>query len=111
MPSSAPCFPVPGDDELPGNLQSLFRKAREKLGFVPNVFRQYAYRPERFSAWFAHYLPLHDSPMGRQVGKPGADCPVTEHVASRLLRLPLFTSLAVDEQDRVIESVLRFRCG
>lgn len=60
MPSSAPFFPVPGDDELPGNLQSLFRKAREKLGFVPNVFRQYAYRPERFSAWFAHYLPLHD---------------------------------------------------
>ena len=60
MPPSAPFFPVPGDDELPGDLQSLFRKAREKLGFVPNVFRQYAYRPERFSTWFAHYLPLHD---------------------------------------------------
>lgn len=55
-----PFFPVPEDDELPGNLQSLFRKAKEKLGFVPNVFRQYAYRPERFSAWFAHFLPLHE---------------------------------------------------
>ena len=60
MPSSEPFFPVPTDEELPGNLQSLFRKAREKLGFVPNVFRHYAYRPDRFSTWFAHYLPLHD---------------------------------------------------
>lgn len=55
-----PFFPVPRDADLPSNLQSLFRKAKESLGFVPNVFRQYAYRPERFSAWFAHFLPLHE---------------------------------------------------
>ena len=34
-------------------------KARERLGFVPNVFRVYAFRPERLSAWFAHYRQLH----------------------------------------------------
>ena len=28
--------------------------ARE-IGFVPNVFRTYAFRPERLSAWFAHF--------------------------------------------------------
>lgn len=57
---TTPFFPIPTDDELPDNLRSLFTKAREKLGFVPNVFRSYAYRPQRFSTWFAHYLPLHD---------------------------------------------------
>lgn len=53
-------FPVPPEDELPDNLRSLFRKARERVGFVPNVFRVYSFRPERLSAWFAHYKQLHE---------------------------------------------------
>ena len=32
-------FPVPEESELPENLHGLFRKARETVGFVPNVFR------------------------------------------------------------------------
>ncbi len=52
-------FPVPGESELPESLQKLFGKARESIGFVPNVFRAYSYRPERFSAWFNHYKQLH----------------------------------------------------
>ena len=39
-------FPVPEESELPEDLQGLFRKAREKIGFVPNVFRAYSFRPE-----------------------------------------------------------------
>lgn len=53
-------FPVPAPDELPEDLQSLFRKAEEQLGFVPNVFRVYSFRPERLSAWFSHYRQLHE---------------------------------------------------
>jgi uncharacterized peroxidase-related enzyme len=52
-------FPVPNEGELPDGLRGLFAKARERLGFVPNVFRVYAFRPERLSAWFAHYRQLH----------------------------------------------------
>lgn len=52
-------FPVPADAELPDGLRGLFTKARERLGFVPNVFRVYAYRPERLSAWFSHFRLLH----------------------------------------------------
>jgi uncharacterized peroxidase-related enzyme len=48
-------FPVPGDDELEEPEQKLFAKAREKIGFVPNVFRAYVWRRERFRAWFAHF--------------------------------------------------------
>jgi uncharacterized peroxidase-related enzyme len=57
-------FPVPDEDELPADLRSLFAKARERLGFVPNVFRVYSYRPERLSAWFAHFRQLHQ-PTGQ----------------------------------------------
>ena len=57
-------FPVPEESELPADLQGLFRAARERIGFVPNVFRTYAYRPERLSAWFAHFRLLHERRRG-----------------------------------------------
>jgi uncharacterized peroxidase-related enzyme len=53
-------FPVPDEDSLPEDLRKLFAKARERLGFVPNVFRAYSYRPERLSAWFTHFRSLHE---------------------------------------------------
>jgi len=53
-------FPIPPEDSLPENLQGLFRKARERIGFVPNVFRVFSFRPERLSAWFAHFKQLHE---------------------------------------------------
>jgi len=53
-------FPVPDETDPPAQLRGLFDKARERLGFVPNVFRVYAFRPERLSAWFAHYRQLHE---------------------------------------------------
>ncbi len=53
-------FPVPEQADLPPDLRSLFAKARERLGFVPNVFRVYAFRPQRLGAWFAHYRQLHE---------------------------------------------------
>ena len=53
-------FPVPDEADLPADLLSLFAKARERLGFVPNVFRVYAFRPQRLSAWFSHYRQLHE---------------------------------------------------
>ncbi len=52
-------FPVPGEEDLPADLQKLFAKAKENLGFVPNVFRTYSYRPDRLRTWFAHFKSLH----------------------------------------------------
>src|SRR3954464_2051587 len=57
-------FPVPDEPDLPPELQGLFRAARERIGFVPNVFRTYAFRPERLSAWFAHFRMLHEETPG-----------------------------------------------
>ncbi len=53
-------FPVPDESALPERLQGLFAKARASLGFVPNVFRAYSFRPERLSLWFAHFKALHE---------------------------------------------------
>jgi dTDP-4-amino-4,6-dideoxygalactose transaminase len=56
-----------------------------------------------------HYLPLHLSNMGRQFGGRIGDCPVTEAVSDRLLRLPLFAGLEKDELSAIIETVIQFR--
>ena len=57
-----------------------------------------------------HYLPLHLSDMGLRFGGRVGDCPVTESVSERLLRLPFFTGLTEAEQERVVETILAFRC-
>jgi uncharacterized peroxidase-related enzyme len=53
-------FPIPAEASLPDRIQSLFAKARDRIGFLPNVFANYSYRPERFSAWFSHFHQLHE---------------------------------------------------
>jgi dTDP-4-amino-4,6-dideoxygalactose transaminase len=56
-----------------------------------------------------HYLPLHLSDMGRKFGGKEGDCPVTEDVASRLVRLPFYNRLTGGEQAEVVEAVKSFR--
>jgi dTDP-4-amino-4,6-dideoxygalactose transaminase len=56
-----------------------------------------------------HYLPLHLSDMGiKYGGKPG-DCPVTESVSDRLVRLPFYNTLTDEDQKRVIEAIQEFK--
>jgi len=56
-----------------------------------------------------HYLPLHLSDMGRRFGGREGDCPVTEAVSDRLVRLPFFHDLTGNDQSRVIKAVHSFR--
>lgn len=55
-----------------------------------------------------HYVPLHTSIMGRKLGYEEGDCPVTERISDRLVRLPLYASISNDDQAKVIEQVLAF---
>lgn len=55
-----------------------------------------------------HYLPLHLSEMGRKMGGRVGDCPVTESVSDRLLRLPFYNDLSELDQQRIIDTILRF---
>jgi dTDP-4-amino-4,6-dideoxygalactose transaminase len=56
-----------------------------------------------------HYLPLHLSPMGLKLGGRPGDCPVSETMSDRLLRLPFFNSLDPASQGRVIDAIREFR--
>jgi dTDP-4-amino-4,6-dideoxygalactose transaminase len=52
-----------------------------------------------------HYVPLHRSPMGRRFGGRDGDCPVTEEVSPRLLRLPFYHELTEDDQAYVVDAI------
>ena len=68
-----------------------------------------AHLAERQIGAVFHYQPLHLSKIGRQLGGVVGDCPVTEHAGDCLVRLPLFNTLTIDEQSRVIEAVQAFK--
>ncbi len=55
-----------------------------------------------------HYVPLHISPRGRQFGGRDGDCPVTEDVSARLLRLPFFNNLDTPDQERIVAALHEF---
>jgi dTDP-4-amino-4,6-dideoxygalactose transaminase len=58
-----------------------------------------------------HYLPLNVSVMGQRLGGKPGDCPVTEDISARLLRLPFFNALSADEQGEVIAALTAFACA
>jgi dTDP-4-amino-4,6-dideoxygalactose transaminase len=56
------------------------------------------------------YMPLHSSPMGQNFGYHANDLPVTEDLASRIVRLPFYTDLQGESLKYCIDgmqSVLR----
>jgi len=55
-----------------------------------------------------HYLPLHLSEMGIRFGGKVGDCPVTEDVSERLLRLPFYNDLSQADQEQVINAICEF---
>lgn len=56
-----------------------------------------------------HYLPLHLSEMGIKFGGKPGDCPVTESISDRIVRLPFYNTLTEDEQYRVLEGIELFQ--
>lgn len=55
-----------------------------------------------------HYVPLHSSPAGRQFGRVESPLRVTELLAERLLRLPLWIGLDSSQQEKVVGALQQF---
>jgi dTDP-4-amino-4,6-dideoxygalactose transaminase len=53
-----------------------------------------------------HYVPLHSAPGGRRVAAHPTECPVTDDISGRLLRLPFYTDLTDEDAQRVVETFL-----
>ena len=53
--SPASRFGEPAETELPDDIREIYATNQAKLGFVPNVFRAYARRPEHFRAFMTYH--------------------------------------------------------
>ncbi len=56
-----------------------------------------------------HYTPLHLSEAGRKYAARPSNCPVTEEVSERLLRLPFYNDLSESDQDQVTGAIASCR--
>jgi uncharacterized peroxidase-related enzyme len=62
--SPASRFGEPPEDALPDDIREIYETNRGKIGFVPNVFRAYAQRPEHFRAFMMYHDVLMKGPSG-----------------------------------------------
>lgn len=53
-----------------------------------------------------HYIPLHSSPAGQRYGRSHGSLKNTEQYSERLIRLPLWIELTIEQQNRVVECLL-----
>lgn len=51
------------------------------------------------------YVPLHSSPYGRKLGYKPEDCPITEDISARLLRLPLYADMTKNDAQYVVDTI------
>ncbi len=52
-----------------------------------------------------HYIPLHSSPGGKRYGRGHGDLSMTIQQSERLMRLPLWFDMSVEQQDRVVTTL------
>jgi len=52
-----------------------------------------------------HYVPLHSSPAGERFGRAQGSLNVTQDIAGRVIRLPLWVGISEGEQSKVLESL------
>ena len=52
-----------------------------------------------------HYIPLHSSPAGKKYARTHGEMTVTDDIANRLLRLPLWVGME-DQQTTIIQAIL-----
>jgi dTDP-4-amino-4,6-dideoxygalactose transaminase len=52
-----------------------------------------------------HYVPLHSAPAGMKFAARRTECPVTDDVSGRLLRLPFHNNLSAADAERVVNAL------
>ncbi|MEQ8953952.1 MAG: peroxidase-related enzyme [Gammaproteobacteria bacterium] len=62
-------YPVPDTASLPEDIRERINAVEEKAGFIPNVFRTLAHRPDEFRAFFAYHDALMEKESGLSKGE------------------------------------------
>ncbi len=57
-------FPLVDRSDWPPDIERLATRLEADLGFVPNLVRAWAWRPDRLRAWYAHYRQLFEPSPG-----------------------------------------------
>jgi dTDP-4-amino-4,6-dideoxygalactose transaminase len=95
---------VPGHCEQPYHLfYVLLPSLEHRTAFIEHL-------RSRGVASVFHYQPLHLSEMGQRFGGRPGDCPVTEEVSDRLVRLPFYNDLSPEDQCYAIDAIREFHC-
>ena len=55
-------FGEPAEADVPDDIREIYESNQKKLGFIPNVFRAYAKRPEHFRAFMMYHDVLMKGP-------------------------------------------------
>jgi len=55
-----------------------------------------------------HYVPLHSAPAGLRYARAQGNLAVTDDIAARLVRLPMYLGLGEGEVARVIDAIAAF---
>ncbi len=79
-----------------------------KVKDLPTRSRLIAYLKENgiYSAF--HYVPLHSSPAGKKFGRFSGEDVYTTRESERLLRLPMFYNLPMEDVAYIVEKILCF---
>lgn len=93
---------VPPDCHHPAHLYYLVMPSLEARGALIQ------HLSERGIMAVFHYIPLHSSPMGNATAARVADCPVTDYISDRIIRLPIYTELSDSDLDAVVTSIELF---
>jgi dTDP-4-amino-4,6-dideoxygalactose transaminase len=89
---------IPANVEHNGHLYYLLLRDKETRDATITSLRE-----KGIGAPF-HYVPLHSSPAGRKFGRAAGPLPVTDDVAERLIRLPLWSGIGNDAE-KVVETI------
>ncbi len=93
---------VPAGANHPAHMYYLqFRNVETRTAFISHLKRA------GVMAVF-HYQALNCSRVGQELGGVPGSCPVSEHAAETLVRLPLFSSITSSELDRVLAATTSF---
>lgn len=88
---------VPGDREQAYHMFYVLLPDRDTRDRTLRLMRE-----AQIQATF-HYVPLHTSEGGIRFGASPTDCPITDDISGRLLRLPFYNELQPEDVDRVVE--------
>ncbi len=63
---------------------------------------------EKSIASVSHYVPLHSSPAGERWGRAVGTLPVTDRVASSILRIPIYPNLQAEDVEHISQTISTF---